>query len=772
MTGKLWWSLAAVMGLGIAVCFVCGGLSGQSVEIVPQPKSPGVELLSPDFETKNNDAFHTVIVPAGHENPNDPQPTASYRTFPKKAPVIWANTNQPVKRQTPIAPSPVSPPDPPSIAPIPELEPGNVSQIPIPNQPPPTPTPAEYSASQPVSLSPELLPYLGRAEMVDDDPIVPIALPPLPHGFEPWWMKNIAQPLRSHSQPIPVTVEWLTWRALDHSPQVLAIELEPSIRQTEILEEQAAFDWKAFVDSAFNANSDPVGNTLTTGGSPRFRDRIFGHTAGIRRKTTLGGEWEASQRIGYQNNNSRFFVPTQQGTSLLTLSVTQPLMARSGRVYNTSRIAMAHLQTGIAEDELVQNLQNHLVNVTEAYWEMYRARATLQQKLKLLKRAEFVLDRLEARQNVDAQARQVLRAKAAVASRRSEITRAGMSIRNAESRLRFLVNDPALIQAGGRELLPSESPLSIPFDISMGDSLVTAIQNRPEIAKSLKDIRNTSLRVGMAESEYKPTLDLVLGTYVSGLQGQSDIAQSFVNQFNQGEPGWSVGILFEMPLGRRAARAKLNRRQLEMQQALLDFRTSVERTLSDVEISVREVRTTYQEMLSTFQAMNATEVEAQFLYERWRLLVGSERSSTLLLEDLLDAQERVADEEANFVNAQVGYVIALAKLKRAMGVLLTSGNPGPPGTAVAPSYGSRQPESLPLHPQSIPQESPVEVPAPMAPLTPSNPAPPSPNDLPLLPIPDSSGHSPPQLEEPPRPGHSKPKPPPSDGPILLPLPRP
>ena len=579
-----------------------------------------------------------------------------------------------------------------------------------------------WMSSAPVTLSPELEPYLERAETADEAPLVSVNLPPVPVGFEPWWMKQIARPLRAKSRPVPVTVEWLAWRALDHSPGVLAMNLDPAIRETEILKEQAEFDWQAFVDSAFNANSDPVGNTLTTGSSPRFRDRIWGHTMGFRRRTSQGGEIEASQRIGYQDNNSIFFLPTQQGTSILTLSFTQPLLARSGRVYNSSRIALAQLDTGIAEDELVKGLQDHLIQVTEAYWDLYRARAVLQQKQKLLSRAEYVLDRLEGRKDVDAQLRQILRTRAAVASRRSEIARAAMSIQNAESKLRYLVNDPELIQGGPLELLPHESPLAVPLEISMGDSLVTAIQNRPEIAQALKTVRSTSLEVGIAESEFKPALDLVLGTYVSGLAGESDIPQSFRNQFNQGEPGWSVGFLFDMPLGRRAARARLNRSQLEMQRALLSFRSSIERTLTEVEMSVREVRTTYQEMLSTYHAMQAAQTEAEFLDDRWRLLAGGERSSTLLLEDLLDAQERLAEEEQNFVMAQVGYVMALARLKQAMGVLLMRGQPA----------------------------APFQVPPPPEPREPGT------TGLPPLPKPASPGHSQTFTVEPPSRGYAKP----------------
>ena len=42
----------------------------------------------------------------------------------------------------------------------------------------------------------------------------------------------------------------------------------------------------------------------------------------------------------------------------------------------------------------------------------------------------------------------------------------------------------------------------------------------------------------------------------------------------------------------------------------------------------------------------------------------------LLIENLLDAQERLADEERGFVLAQMAYAMSWVQLRQAMGVLL------------------------------------------------------------------------------------------------------
>lgn len=45
-------------------------------------------------------------------------------------------------------------------------------------------------------------------------------------------------------------------------------------------------------------------------------------------------------------------------------------------------------------------------------------------------------------------------------------------------------------------------------------------------------------------------------------------------------------------------------------------------------------------------------------------------SAVLLIEDLLDAQERLADEERALVRAQVAYALSWVQLRKAMGILL------------------------------------------------------------------------------------------------------
>ncbi len=490
----------------------------------------------------------------------------------------------------------------------------------------------------------------------------------LPDGCRLWWDQSVREPT---SRTLHVSIEQLIQGALRYSSYVQVVATEPHIRRTAVVEERAAFDWRGFLETTYNDVNEPVGNILTTGTNEnRFKDRTWSANVGVRRDNYLGGNIELSQQIGRQGNNSRYLLPNPQATTQLELQYTQPLLNGAGRAYNESRIVLAEIDSKMSSDVLFGDLESHLIKVTEAYWELYRSRAEYLQRLKLLRSAEVTLSIVADREKVDAVRRQVLRARAAVATRRSEIIRAHTSIHNAESQLRLLVNDPVLVQAGDQEFAPADAPLMVEFPLAMGESLYSALQHRPDVSQAIRTVRAASVRLGVAQKDILPKLDFVVSAYVSGLASHADIGRSLTNQLDEGRPSLAVGFVFDTPFYRRAAHAQEQRRQWEMCRAFSKFRLTVEEALTNVEIAVREVRTSYREMVAKYYGMTAVTDEANYLSDRWKMLPGADDSAMLLLENLLDAQERVADEEAAMVRSQVRYALAIIRLKQEMGTLL------------------------------------------------------------------------------------------------------
>jgi outer membrane protein TolC len=488
---------------------------------------------------------------------------------------------------------------------------------------------------------------------------------------EIWWQEMVAGPIGLSGRALPVDINGLTQTALACSPLVKSILTEPRIRRSDLVIADADFDTVAFIEGNFADTNEPVGSLLTTGNdATRFRDQTFSSAAGLRKRARAGGAFELVQRGGFQSNNSSLLDPNPQGTTRLEVNFTQPLLKDHGRAVNNTRVLLAQIDIELAKSDVRAELEKHLVDVTRAYWDLFGARAGWLQRNRLLQGATDLHRILVARDQVDSLKRQILRAEVAVASRRSDLIRAETKIRNAQARLRVLTGDPRLIQRAAWELTPQESPLSVPVKLSTKEATITALDNRPDIARSIRQIQAVSARVGAARNQVLPRLDMILSTYVAGLDSRRDTFGAFVNQFSDGRPSYAAGLLFEVPLGNRASRARLERSRWELTRAMHEFQQTTDVAFTEVEVAVRETQTALGEMVTKQQAIEAASHEVSYLNQRWKLLPDPGESAVLLIENLLDAQERLADEERGFVQAQMAYAMSWVQLRQAMGVLL------------------------------------------------------------------------------------------------------
>ncbi|MCE9604989.1 MAG: TolC family protein [Planctomycetia bacterium] len=492
---------------------------------------------------------------------------------------------------------------------------------------------------------------------------------PPAQALTPWWNEDVKRPLDGTRTPLSIDLEASVLGVLSFSPQVRIASDSPIIRETQVADAMSRFDPRTFVDSKFTDTSDPVGNLLTTGGASRFIDQTAYSSAGIKKTNTIGGQFEAAQKFGYQNNNSRFFVPPNQGTARMTLTYTQPLLNGSGKVYNTSVICLAELNTQEAGAQFIQDLQAILMETHKAYWDLRLQRATLLQRIKLKQSAIDIQRELQGRADFDVSKSQIVRADAAVATRDAAVIRYATEVANAETKLRALINDPRL-NAQPTELLPSKSPYHEPAEPNLVEALTVALQQRPEVKQGFTEVRAAGVKADVSKNELLPVLNLLLGSYVYGLQGNSEIGDAWVSQYAQGRPTYWTGLQFEYPLYNRSANARMTQRLVELRQSTNKLQQTMIQVRAETEVAVREVTTTYREMVSKYQAMQADQTEIEYLTSRWRLAADDQQLAGVVLNDLLGAQERLAAAEYGFAAAEAAYNVALANLNAVTGSLL------------------------------------------------------------------------------------------------------
>ena len=466
-----------------------------------------------------------------------------------------------------------------------------------------------------------------------------------------WWDDHVAKSFRSQ-EPMPADIHTLLYLALQHSNNIKIAKRDPLIRETAIQEADSNFDWVRYLNTAWNDTSEPIGNSLTAGGTAdRFNDNLFQLTAGARKLTRYGGILDISQRFGWQDNNSVFLVPDQQATGQFTVSYTHPLLRGRGQAYNNSLVFLAQVDAEVAEQEFLGVLQDELLEIARGYWALYLERAVLAHRMRLFLETQQIYRTLDARRGVDTQGTQLVTAASALENRRADLIRARTAVTNAETRLRGLINAPELGNSDEAELIPAEPPALHFYQTSLQTEIQTAIQNRPEVLAAIQQVKAGSTRLGVAEHELLPTLNLVTQAYANGLRGDSDFSGAVLDQFSNGRPSYSIGIQYELPVGNRLAKARLCRRKHELARLRDEYGRALEAVKTEVDIAVRELNTSYQETTAKRRALTAAEAEANTIEQRWKRIMDGDGSGGLNLESLLRAQERVTEAERDYVNS-------------------------------------------------------------------------------------------------------------------------
>ena len=524
-----------------------------------------------------------------------------------------------------------------------------------------------------------------RAPSPMASPVPPKSQPPVMARDESttWWKTAVLQPIDGTRAAEPVDSNGLVFVALQNSPRIQAVSQNPLIRELQIVEADAEFDPVRFLTSQFEDRVDPVGNSLTVGNGESFlKDNIWSADLGLRKKARNGANWELNQRLGFQNSNSNFFVPQDQGTATLALNVTQPLLRGRGEYVNSSQILIAQATNGAAWHTFHAELQDELLGVMSAYWDLYLSRSVYLQKRRNVERGQKILTRLEGRAGLDSLPSQIARARSSVQTRRTELANAMRDVKNAETEVRRRVADNSWVNGGGSELIPGELPSASTFQLPLEQVVYAALEHRPEVSEAMQRARIASIQRDVSANDLLPELSLLLGTYVSSLRGDTGIGNAFQDQFGQVKPGYSVGINFELPYGNRSARSRLAQRQLQAKKIRAEVDEVMQTVIAESQVALRRVESASETLIAANEAIVAAIADRNQFERRWDSFALVEgdladgQNPTNVLDQLLDSQDRLASAELIFVQAERELKVAEVSLQRAMGTLLMTQNVG------------------------------------------------------------------------------------------------
>ncbi|MEL6829424.1 MAG: TolC family protein [Pseudomonadota bacterium] len=476
---------------------------------------------------------------------------------------------------------------------------------------------------------------------------------------------NVGTSLGVGDAQVPLMLDDALSQAAIHAPQIAVFRELPAIRETSVQEAKGRFKPEVFAEARYEDRDIPTTSLAQTAGDDRLREDDFATEFGIRKRVRSGAELTLSQRFSSLETNLIEFNPAEQSRSRTVLSVRQPILRGAGFSFNRALDNVAKLETDVAVQEFRRQSENHLLEVTRAYWNLYLARAVAIAETQSVQRIDKIVSRIEARRNIDARRLQVTRARAARAEQRSSLVRARNAVRNAEARLRALIGSPDRQLSQANEIVPQDIPTVVWKNLQVETALDDAKQARPEIKQAKFQHKASIIRKGIAANEALPQLDLIVEGSINGREDNFNFGGAF-NDANEGD--YLVGLRFSMPIGRDERKSRHKRRRLEELQQRRQIETTLNSLQLETEISVNEYAVAYEEFLQRKDALELAEQDYEILQERWQRGVGND--GVVFMDMLVDANRRLLSAQGELNEAIVTFKYAEANLERSRGQYL------------------------------------------------------------------------------------------------------
>ncbi|MEM8875411.1 MAG: TolC family protein [Planctomycetota bacterium] len=516
---------------------------------------------------------------------------------------------------------------------------------------------------EPISnrLDSPYLPENSKNGMLDTEAVEEIGNPALAD------VPEVALPLRECVQ-----------RAVINNLDVQVAGFDPAIEETRVIEADARFDPVAFAELQWQRN-ESESNFPTFGGgiggaASTTKDETINviGAVGVRQLLRSGGQMEFRFQETYTDTESTSPTALALGTffqSDISLRLTQPLLRDFGRAVNEARIVINRNNQRISVLDFRASVEDIVSNVEETYWRLGQAVEEVEIAEELLQRTIDTATILYQRQDQDVTRVQIMQALAQVQSREAQLTDARRQVRDLSDQLKVLMNDPSLPVAGPTLVLPASEPTTQPLTFDFVDLIESGLLHRPELGQQQLRVSSAGIALGVAESNLLPRLDLVLSAGLLGLGEGADDAFDDIVEFENSQFG--AGIQYEIPIGNREARAIYTRAHLQRQQAIVQYRSLIERITFEIKIAQRDIITSFTLIGSQRQSRLAAAEALRALEERED--TGEPRTPAFI-NTKLQAQADLANAQRAEAQAIADYNIAISGLEQAKGTLLRYNN--------------------------------------------------------------------------------------------------
>jgi outer membrane protein TolC len=284
------------------------------------------------------------------------------------------------------------------------------------------------------------------------------------------------------------------------------------------------------------------------------RDRSIVVSSGVDWKTQIGTELSA--RVNVDNHVSGQTTPDH--TATLDLSVSQPLLKDAWGTSARTPLMLAELDDQIQQELFRSQLNDFIVELDQAYWNLAFAQADLKIKTRSRDRAQerYEDTRGYIQRGILADM-EIYVVEENLVFFEQEMVRARESLALARRRLAELLQlqpEEVLVAAGNLDTPTTPVP-------TQADALATGMAANPMLRVLKLEWKRARVQRDYRENQAWPRLDLEAGLRLGGINNNASRVWSEVVKGDR--PEGTLGLKFEMPLDRGPDRADVERANMQ-----------------------------------------------------------------------------------------------------------------------------------------------------------------------------------------------------------------
>ncbi len=502
--------------------------------------------------------------------------------------------------------------------------------------------------------------------------VIPMGLSGQGEEADPYEVGTALPPLDPGRTLVDITLDQALARALGMNLDLQAARLDPLIQEYALEAAEAAFSTTLSSTYGFNSSTNPSTSQLD-GGLQTETERQTYNASISKTMPWYGGRLSANFNNNRTETNNSFATLNPSFRSTVSFNYTQPLLAGLATDNERTALQTQAIQGEISNIQLTSETAIIANRVQVAYWGLRAAIEQIEIQRRNLAQAQELLAQNAIRVQLGSLSDlQVVQAEAQVASAEQSLLNAEIQWRNQELILKQLLvggaDDPLLAQT----LNPTGLPVLVQQVVDVDAAIAIALEQRADLRQTRQQREISELDLAVTRNNTRPDLDLVAAYSLQGVGGDrfdrsglgGDPVLVAPGGYLDGldaiwareTPTWSLTLNFSYPLGNRAAKANLERAQLQMEQTDLAIRDQELTIVTQVTAAGLAVNDSFLLLQAAQRSREVSERAAEV--EVTRFSVGASTNYEVAL-----AQDALTSARLSELRAMFEYVIALAEFE-------------------------------------------------------------------------------------------------------------